>query len=789
MRRSKVVEHRVGLRRQAPGVRLGRHDDIAKESNSWLNSSTHDVLMQIRRARKGRTTDPTISRSAEPLLARRARPSTRLAFGMLALVIAGFLSPAHGLAAITTGYQPEAGFALAPGAEYERGSVTVNGDNRRDINIVKFEPGASQIQLRVSQADGIAANRATVVKQAAAYSRDGRRVVATVNGSLFNYLAQDGSTLGGTGLGLNVSDGELINAGNTTPRPELPAFGVNAAQTPIIGTPRVDLTLNLAGNEVVPLDRINQRRFSGEVALYTPYFGSKTWTDNLGTEFVIEGFDLPLAVTGTYSGTVVQVRQGDGNSTIGRGQVVLSQSNTAAPWSTKLSVGSAVSLTVAVDEAWQSVKHSVGGRDMLVVGGQSVVPQPDDDGSHARSAVGIKANGKLMLVTADNGTYSKGMTLTDLAELMISLGAVRAMNLDGGGSSQMAVRLPGDTSVSMVNTSGTQTDRPVVNALQVVSLAPTGELDRLILTPEQATGIVGQPKEFTAKGQDAALNGVDLDPSTLEWSVVHADGGGTAFAVDGLRVSVTPNRSGDHMVTVRKGGINASARLTVASGASVPVVSVGDATLLDTGTAALDSASVGVEWTASDDVGVTAVEVQRRLDSGIWKSAGLSQGASMASLQVGFGRRVQFRVRAFDGSGNSSAWALTVPVRLVLYDDKNQALKSVGAWVRKPAADAIGGQFLRSRVAGASLSLTFIGMQVAAVGNRGPDGGRADVYLGGNPVSSVSLDASAMRFRRILYLSAALTPTTPMTIRLVNTSSATRPVFDFDAFLVLAPDS
>lgn len=708
---------------------------------------------------------------------------------MLALFIAALLSPAGGLAAITTGYQPEAGFALAPGVEYERGSVGVNGASR-DINIVKFEPGSSQIQLRVSQADGIAANRATVVNQAAAYSRDGRRVVATVNGSLFNYLAQDGGALGGTGLGLNVSEGELINAGNTTTRPELPAFGLKAAQTPIIGTPQVDLTLTLAGNEVVPLDRINQRRFSGEVALYTPYFGSKTWTDNQGTEFVIEGFDLPLGVTGTYSGTVVQVRRGAGNSTIGPGQVVLSQSNTAAPWSTTLSVGSEVSLTVAVDEAWQSVKHSVGGRDMLVVGGQSVVPQPDNDGSHARSAVGIKGNGKLLLVTADDGTYTKGMTLTDLAELLISFGVVRAMNLDGGGSSQMAVRLPGDTSVSTVNTTDTQVDRAVVNALQVVSLAPTGELDRLILTPEQAAGAVGQPTEFKAKGQDADLNGVDLDPATLEWSVEHDGGGaGPPFEVDGLRVSVTPDQPGDHTVTVRKGAINASATLTVAPDASVPVVSVGDASLLDSGTMAVDSASVGVEWTASDDVGVTSVEVQRRLDSGKWKSAGLSQGASMASLQVVFGRRVQFRVRAFDGSGNSSAWVLSAPVRLVLYDDKNQALKSVGAWGRKSAAGTIGGQFLRSRVAGASLSLTFTGTQVAAVGNRGPDSGRADVYVAGNLVASVSLTAPSTQFRRILYLSSALPASTPTTIKLVNASAAAKPVFNFDAFVVLQPVS
>jgi exopolysaccharide biosynthesis protein len=35
--------------------------------------------------------------------------------------------------------------------------------------------------------------------------------------------------------------------------------------------------------------------------------------------------------------------------------------------------------------------------------------------------------------------YSEGITLKELADLMISLGAQNAMNLDGGGSSTMVV--------------------------------------------------------------------------------------------------------------------------------------------------------------------------------------------------------------------------------------------------------------------------------------------------------------------------------------------------------------
>ena len=58
-----------------------------------------------------------------------------------------------------------------------------------------------------------------MVDQAASYSQDGRRVVATINGSLFSFMPLDTVPVGGIGLGLNISDGELINAGDPGGRP------------------------------------------------------------------------------------------------------------------------------------------------------------------------------------------------------------------------------------------------------------------------------------------------------------------------------------------------------------------------------------------------------------------------------------------------------------------------------------------------------------------------------------------------------------------------------------------
>ena len=58
---------------------------------------------------------------------------------------------------------------------------------------------------------------------------------------------------------------------------------------------------------------------------------------------------------------------------------------------------------------------------------------------HARTMIGVDRQGRILLATVDGiPAVSEGMTLTEEAALMRSLGAVDAMNLDGGGSTQFA---------------------------------------------------------------------------------------------------------------------------------------------------------------------------------------------------------------------------------------------------------------------------------------------------------------------------------------------------------------
>ena len=59
---------------------------------------------------------------------------------------------------------------------------------------------------------------------------------------------------------------------------------------------------------------------------------------------------------------------------------------------------------------------------------------------HNRTALGIKADGTVLLVTVDGRTReSEGMTIPELTSLMIQLQCTDAINLDGGGSTTMYV--------------------------------------------------------------------------------------------------------------------------------------------------------------------------------------------------------------------------------------------------------------------------------------------------------------------------------------------------------------
>ncbi|WCM93764.1 phosphodiester glycosidase family protein [Acidovorax sp. NCPPB 2350] len=81
-----------------------------------------------------------------------------------------------------------------------------------------------------------------------------------------------------------------------------------------------------------------------------------------------------------------------------------------------------------------------------------------------RTALGLDGTGRrawMVVVDGRQSGYSEGMTLPELAELFAALGARDAINLDGGGSSTLA--LSGEVANSPIHTSIPGRERPVAN--------------------------------------------------------------------------------------------------------------------------------------------------------------------------------------------------------------------------------------------------------------------------------------------------------------------------------------
>jgi hypothetical protein len=89
---------------------------------------------------------------------------------------------------------------------------------------------------------------------------------------------------------------------------------------------------------------------------------------------------------------------------------------------------------------------------------------------NARSAIGLKADGTMLLVMVAQTTPQGGLSLPALAKLMAELGAIQALNLDGGTSSALVYE--GKSYLGKLDREGMQIGRPVKSVLLVQPAAP-----------------------------------------------------------------------------------------------------------------------------------------------------------------------------------------------------------------------------------------------------------------------------------------------------------------------------
>lgn len=365
--------------------------------------------------------------------------------------------------------------------------------------------------------------------QANQYTGPGKQVVGAVNGSF--YWSKDQGNLP---MYLIAYRDRLINAGIiATGKDQYVnqpiAFGIDRNGKGKIDAYTLDLSFNYAGVDY-PITSTDKHRSTDNLILYTPlYPAATTETNGLGWELVISGVTggTDLNFGETVTGTVTKIRErGDQNaSIIPKDGFVLSAHGDAMQMIKDIKIGETISITANIDDQWKGSSFMLTSGPELVKAGKvhlGIDATSDRARERApRTAIAIDQTGsKVFMVTVDGRQepYSKGMSLPEFANYLVSIGAYHALNLDGGGSTTMAVRKPGDYNVSLYNRPSDGTERPVSTALFALSTAPEG-------TPSSIAARVEKPGVYLkgTKGSvvvdyvmDQHYNPVNINRSNLK---------------------------------------------------------------------------------------------------------------------------------------------------------------------------------------------------------------------------------------------------------------------------------
>ncbi|WP_050179736.1 phosphodiester glycosidase family protein [Domibacillus robiginosus] len=400
-------------------------------------------------------------------------------------------------------------------------------------------------------------------KQALAASEEGHEVIGAINGSFFNREPMP--------LYFVAIDNYLVNGGTVeTSKNEFVsqqiAFGMNKEGKGQIDHYSTTFTYSHNGTTRTMAGH-NGQRSPDETMIYTPNFSSGITTTNpYGYEVIVDGAGDPsLQFGGTLTGKVTGFRpygQADG-AVIPKNGFVLSAHGKEADALKSMKIGDTVSVSVDVDEKWQGADFMIGSGPLLVRDGKSVLAEsmnpnsPKAKEKAPRTAVAIDKTGeKVAFITVDGRQpgYSTGMSLSDFADYIQSLGYDRALNMDGGGSTTMLAREPGDFTATIQNKPSDPWERPVSTFLMAITTAPKG-----VPTTIDASLSSNAPLEIGESLQVNIRSIMDEygNPVKVEDVTITSDLGtvsGTTF---------TAAKSGTGFVSVKKGTAEVKLPITV----------------------------------------------------------------------------------------------------------------------------------------------------------------------------------------------------------------------------------
>lgn len=297
---------------------------------------------------------------------------------------------------------------------YTHRSETLNG-LRQEINLLEIDPGVPGVKIvPVLSYDLIYGfeKLSAMAKRKNAY--------AAVNGGFFHVYGQPS--------GMVVINGELC----TDSTGKYPVFTLEGGKAAL---KEIDSNLSLEYGEgagALSVDGLNVTALGKQTIVYTPVYGKSNRAQKRN-------------ITATVvNGVVTKIADYSGEAGIPENGMLISFFDTIKYSGVELPIkeGDRVKLIHSPEIAADMQAYECG--SWLVRSGMPVVKEKDAwvgimTNRDPRTAVGIKADGTVLLLTVDGRqpSYSAGFTGQELAEYLVGCGASDAAMLDGGASTEM----------------------------------------------------------------------------------------------------------------------------------------------------------------------------------------------------------------------------------------------------------------------------------------------------------------------------------------------------------------
>lgn len=349
---------------------------------------------------------------------------------------------------------------VAPGIVYTQRNMKL-GDQPVQLQILEVDPANPAINILPVHSLDRAAGKELTTAMAKRYG-----AVAAVNGGYFHVSGP----LAGASTGVYQLNGKVLASGDKRSALVMCAE-TGGKELTAVSSAEFKGAVTAASGASIALAGMNRPRTEGETILYGSTIGTPTPP--------VAGFEVVVGA----NGQVLSAGESTGGTAIPQGGWVIAATGEGAAW-LKENAKPGVALKVATSLNPVAALPGCTPLDMIGAGPQLIRGGKIDlseggfnhaSGRHPRTAFAVTGEGKFLFVTLDGRqSTSAGMTIAELAELLHSMGAVEAINLDGGGSSTMVIN------GAIRNSPSDRRERPVSDAILVFSVADFDALDRLI---------------------------------------------------------------------------------------------------------------------------------------------------------------------------------------------------------------------------------------------------------------------------------------------------------------------